>query len=83
MKLIIILLILCASTANAQTKVKKEADGNYTTITQSKEVSYKPTGSFITVKDNKYPVYESSKGKLFYFRTSKKSGKQYKVYIKE
>jgi hypothetical protein len=32
---------------------------------------------------NKYPIYVSSKGKLYVKKVSKKSGKEYKYYLPE
>lgn len=42
------------------------------------------TGYFyIDAKGVKYPIYISSKGKCFIWRTSAKTGKQYKQYLPE
>lgn len=42
------------------------------------------TGYFyVDTKGVKYPIYMSSKGKCFIFRTSAKTGKQYKQYLPE
>lgn len=35
-----------------------------------------------TVKGEKFPVYQTAKGKYYILRTSKKSGKDYKQYLK-
>lgn len=42
------------------------------------------TGYYYQTADGtKYPIYISSKGKCFIWRTSTKTGKQYKMYLPE
>lgn len=68
---------------DAQTKVVKDSTGNYVTVTSVKKKSTSTkTGKFLTIKDVKYPIYKGSKGGLYVIRTSKKSGKEYKQYLK-
>lgn len=84
-----ILIILFAgvmAAANAQTKVKTDAQGNYITVKKERKAQEaKPatnTGKTFTDATGKvYPVYQSEKGNLFITRTSK-SGKEYKQYLK-
>ena len=38
---------------------------------------------YFDAKGIRYPIYISSKGKCFIYRTSSKSGKQYKMYLPE
>lgn len=76
-------VVLTAGQAQAQTKVSKDAHGNYVVAKRDSLGGSKPTGHTIT--DRKgivYPVYQSVNGKLFYLRTSR-NGNVYKVYIKE
>jgi hypothetical protein len=78
--LLTIAALLLTLTASAQTATK-DANGNYHAAHRADTTSNKPTGKTFT--DNKgkvYPVYESSRGKLYYIRISK-TGNQYKAYI--
>lgn len=49
---------------------------------QSDSVSYAKTNDVAIYHGEEKPVYLSKNNKLFIFVTSKKSGKQYKKYIK-
>jgi hypothetical protein len=69
-------MCLCAA-CNAQTIVKKNVDGNYVLKPDSFTGRY-----FINEKNTKYPVYITSKGKMYYWSESKKTGKLYRRYIK-
>jgi hypothetical protein len=82
--LLIIALVLLSLGAIGQTKVIKDAQGNYTAVQVSKvKIEDKDTGkTFIDSKGNKYPVRESVNGKLYYIRVSKKTGNPYRVYLK-
>ncbi len=44
--------------------------------------TFKETGSTAIYHGESHPVYMTSKGKIFIFVTSKKSGKKYRKYIK-
>jgi len=75
-------LLLMGCSAVAQTKVIQDAKGNYQAVSRdtAKPVN-KPTGKTYTDKDGQvYPVYISTRGKLYYLRTSQ-SGRVYKSYI--
>lgn len=76
--------ILLSLTGMAQTKVSKDADGNYhVTIRKPDTSDNKATGkTFTDIKGNVYPLYISQRGKLFVLKTSK-AGRVYKSYIKE
>ena len=58
-------------------------DGNYQAVTHKKVASEQSnTGkTFTDTKGNVYPVFKSSAGKLYYVRTSKNTGNDYKVYL--
>lgn len=58
--------------------------GNEIVKTETAKVKAEPTKTRLThtVKGVKYPVYQTAKGKYYILRTSKKSGKQYKQYLK-
>lgn len=79
-------LLVCAiavASATAQTKVKENAEGNYVSISDSAKKADQFTGKyFINAKGEKFPVYISSKGNLYYIKVSEKSGNPYRVYLK-
>ena len=83
MKNVLILLCLVATlstSCNAQ-KVSVDKDGNYHPL--SSKAQDKPTGKvFIDDKGVSYPVYLNSKNKPYIIRKSKKTGKEYKAYLK-
>ena len=83
-KLIILTAFLLSITTIKAQNATQDAKGNYTAIktTNAATDSTKPTGkTFTDTKGIVYPVMVSTKGKIFYIRTSK-SGTQYKAYIK-
>ena len=88
MKKIITMLLSCvllATSAMAQQKVVKDANGNYSPakVAVSGVALDKPTGSTYTdSKGVKYPVYKSVNGNLYIIRTSRKTGNTYKQYLK-
>lgn len=81
---LVIVLMLSGISATAQKKVKVDSTGNYTSVSApTLPVIEQKTGKFfIDSKGNKYPVFKSSNGKLYYFKVSEKTGNIYKVYIK-
>ena len=75
--------ILLSLTGMAQTKIVKDAAGNYVTVKRPDTSDNKATGhTFTDLKGNTYPLYISKRGKLFFLKTSK-SGSIYKSYLKE
>lgn len=81
-KLITIAFLFIVFTVQAQTRVTKDAKGNYVQVSRADTGANKATGATFTDKTGKvFPVYVSSRGKLYYLRTSK-SGNVYKSYIK-
>jgi len=82
------LITLCMAMsigAMAQNVVTKNSDGDYVSLKTQREVSPpKPMGKyFVDGKGKRYPILLSAKGRMFYERTSAKTQKVYKVYIKE
>lgn len=75
-------LFLAISTGYSQTKVTKDANGNFIAVKATKQASEdKPTGqTYTTSKGETFPVYESVNGKLYVIRTSK-NGNQYRQYL--
>lgn len=81
-KLLLIASLFVVTTAQAQQKAVKDAQGNYTVTSHRDTVAGKPTGHTITdSKGNVYPLLLSSRGRLYYMRTSR-TGNVYKCYIK-
>lgn len=39
------------------------------------------TNDFLKIKDIEYPIYKTKKGRLYIWKTSKKTNKQYKYYL--
>ena len=82
-KLFTIALMLVSFGTMAQTKVTRDAQGNYIVAKRDSTGTNKATGHTITDKEGiSHPVYISARGKLYYNRTAK-SGNVYKCYIKE
>jgi|GEM_PF-3956968 len=79
--LTIALFIACLS-GYSQTKVTKDAAGNYVAVKAAKDTARFTGHTFIDSKHKEWPVYISANDKLYYLRTSK-AGNVYKVYIKE
>jgi hypothetical protein len=78
-KLLLSLLLLVAMVSYSQT-YKRDANGNLQCVRQH-TIGVKTT-DVITIKDVKYPVYKSPKGKFYILRVSKNTGNEYKQYIK-
>lgn len=81
---LILSLFLASSVAFSQSRIEKDANGNYVQISASKRASEdKQTGkTFTTSKGDTYPIYVSERGKYYIIRTSKETGNQYKQYLK-
>jgi hypothetical protein len=78
--LMAVLAVMCMG-ISAQT-VRKDSTGIYTSVSKIK-VPDKLTGDYYKdSKGVKYPVYVSANGKLYIIRVSKKSGNEYKSYLK-
>ena len=81
---LILSLFLASSVAFSQSKIEKDANGNYIQISASKRTPEdKQTGkTFTTSKGDTYPIYVSGRGKYYIIRTSRETGNQYKQYLK-
>lgn len=79
--LFVFTLLFGSFTVSAQTRVTKDAQGNYVIAKRDSAVN-KPTGNNVIDKDGQsHPVYITKNSKLYYMRTSK-LGSTYKCYIK-
>ena len=84
MKRVLLLLTLFVCLISAHEGVSqtyKIVDGKMITIAKPKVKPVKTTMS-ITKGDKDYPVYKTKNGSYFILRISKKSGKEYKQYLK-
>jgi hypothetical protein len=78
-KKLITVFLLCISLHSIGQKVTVDKDGNYHSI----KVEDKKTDKvYIDDKGESYPVYVNSKSKPYIIRKSKKTGKEYKSYLK-
>lgn len=76
----ILLFLFFATPAHSQ--VKQDAQGNFYQVKDTANTG-KPTGKvFTTTKGEKFPVFITAKGKFYVMRISKKTGSQYKQYLK-
>jgi hypothetical protein len=82
--LLIVLICLLSDNLFAQTKVIKDASGNYIAVKQTKKSDPdKTTGNTFTTSSGEIlPIYVSDNGKYYVVRTSKNTGNQYKQYLK-
>jgi len=80
---LILSLFLASSLAFSQTKVTKDANGNYIQVKATRKASEdKAIGQTLTLSNGDvYPIYESVNGKLYIKRISK-NGNEYKQYLK-
>ena len=79
---IIIALMVACMAAGAQTKVKVNAQGDYVSVSTRPASTAKPTGKHYVTRDGqRLPVWQTSTGKLFVNRISKKTGKTYRAYL--
>lgn len=69
--------------AYSQTVVTTNAQGNYVAVSTPKvKVEDKDTGkTFTDSKGVVYKVYQTSTGRLYILRKSKRTGKEYKQYL--
>jgi hypothetical protein len=83
-RIILLAFILGLFNPSIGQNVRKTADGNYVAISTAKtKDNGKQTGKTYTdAKGKVYPVFITAKGKLFITRTSAKTGKDYRFYLK-
>lgn len=79
MKKVITMFFLCISLHSIGQKVTVDKDGNYHSIKIEDKKSDKV---YIDDKGESYPVYINSKNKPYIIRKSKKTGTEYKSYLK-
>lgn len=78
-----ILILLYLNTGIKAQNATQGKDGNFYALTTSSKDAGTATGKTFTDREGKkYPVLETSKGKFFYLRISKKTNTEYRAYIK-
>lgn len=84
MKRIIIVLLACIAIigASAQTTNKPAADKAKTERVNNGKKAVKNNGTLTKHTYKGYPVYQGPKGGYYVIRVSKKTGNEYKQYIK-
>ncbi len=83
-KLLSLCLLVLSLSSKAQINVTKGADGKYHSVTSSKKSSkVQASGTLYVDKDSTiHTIYVTSTGKYYIVRKSKKTGKEYKQYLK-
>ena len=84
-KIFIAAIMLFGLTMGVQAQSIQRQGNNFTQVSNPK-TSGKETKTEFTYTDSKgniYPVYLSASGKAFIKRVSKKTGKEYKMYLPE
>lgn len=81
-RLIFTALLLVGMTASAQTTYRQE--GNKLVKIEQEKTTKQPekTGVTVEIKGETFDVYKGSKGGFFVIRKSKKTGKEYRQYLK-
>ena len=80
MKKIILCLLLALFCITISAEVKRE--GNTFRVEQTtKESDTKTQYTWVDKEGNVYPVFITKRGACYIFRTSKKTGKEYKQYL--
>ena len=83
--LLLILLFFVATFAFGQSQ-SYERKGNNFYLVKKERAESKATETVYTFTDSKgnvYPIYKTEKGKYFIWKTSQKTGKRYKYYLKD
>lgn len=83
MKKLLILAVLAASmSCNGQTKAVKGSDGKYYSASKATN-NVQATGTLYVDRDSTiHTIFKTDSGKYYIIRKSKKTGKEYKQYLK-
>lgn len=73
-------LLLGANTCAAQKYIQSGTTFTQVNTNNSKSTATKTVYTW-KIGNKSYPIYISSKGKAFIYKTSKKTGKEYKYYL--
>lgn len=80
--IVIVLSILFCLGGIAQTNIKIDTKGNYIAVATKDTTAINTGKTYTDLKGIVSPVFANKKGKLFVVKTSKKTGKIYKQYLK-
>ena len=81
---VIALLFIGVATSNAQTSIQRQGNTFISSSSSSRGKKAKPERTKYTWKDakgNEYPIFISNSGSCFVYRTSSKTGNEYKMYL--
>lgn len=91
-KLFLIIFVALSLNVQAQSKTENKTenktnaiqtkDGNFKAVTKAKKEPVLTGRTYTDANGKTYPVYKSSNNKLFVVRTSKKTGNEYRYYLK-
>lgn len=78
-----VLLILLSITFDTTAQTYRRTGNNFESISKRKSAQqvFKTKYTYTDSKGNKYPIYITEKGKCFVYKTSQKTGKEYKYYL--
>lgn len=75
------IFLLSSTILNAQ-NAKVTPSGNYEATTKAQTPGILVNKTFTTAKGEVFPVLKNNTGKLYVVKISKKTGKEYKMYLK-
>lgn len=82
-QILVFIFGLCSTFAMAQEKPTYRIEGDQLVRVETKEKAIdQKTGLSVNISGQDYPVYISKNGAYYVVRISKKSGKEYKQYLK-
>lgn len=82
-QILVFIFGLCSTFAMAQEKPTYRIEGSQLVRVETKEKAIdQKTGLYVNISGKDYPVYISKNGAYYVVRISKKSGKEYKQYLK-
>ena len=82
-KFIIAAVMLFSLSLGVQAQSVQRQGNNFTQVSNSAKSSGKETKTEFTFTDSKGKAYPASTGKAFVKKVSKKTGKEYKMYVPE
>lgn len=82
-KTLIVMLVLMLSLPAFSQNVKRDSLGNYISVTPAKKPDIPTKYTYTDSKGLVYRVYQTYEGKRYVVKMSKKTGKTYKMYLKE
>lgn len=81
MKKVVLFLVLIVGLSVTLSVVSTKAKDYVAPTSQSEVFTDTTTNDTYTINNNKYKVYKTKKGAFYIWKTSKRTGKQYKYYL--